>query len=125
MHRFFNLVLNENMKIYRRLSTWIMIIILVFLEIGNAISKKRFPDQSENSIWGVVNSSETLISAISLFVIVIGAGMIANEFTAGTIKLLLIRPIMRWKILLSKYISTLFFAIVMLLILFTISFLMG
>jgi ABC-2 type transport system permease protein len=113
------------MKIYRRLSTWVMIGILVLLELGNAISKKKFSGLNEKSIWGVVNSSEALIATISVFVIVIGSGVIANEFSSGTIKLLLIRPVMRWKILLSKYISTMLFALFMLVILFVVSFLMG
>jgi ABC-type transport system involved in multi-copper enzyme maturation permease subunit len=50
--------------------------------------------------------------------IVIGAGTIAGEHSAGTIKLLLIRPYKRWKFLLSKIYMT----IIVMLILFAVSF---
>src|SRR5699024_3977807 len=51
------------------------------------------------------------LSIISLFTIIIAAGVVAHEFRWGTIKLLLIRPISRSAILLSKYISVLLFAL--------------
>ncbi|MCB2343263.1 ABC transporter permease [Clostridium estertheticum] len=62
---------------------------------------------------------------ISLFAIVMGGGIVANEFSGGTIKLLLIRPSKRWKILISKYISVLGYTLFMLLILLVVSFLVG
>ena len=50
-----------------------------------------------------------LDQAISLFlplmVMVIAADLVSSEFSGGTIKLLLTRPIKRWKILFSKYIT--------------------
>src|SRR5699024_1756436 len=51
-----------------------------------------------------------IVSIVSLLTIIVAAGMIANEFRWGTIKLLLIRPISRSVILLSKYIAVLLFA---------------
>ncbi|GAB3071338.1 ABC transporter permease [Salinicoccus sesuvii] len=62
-------------------------------------------------------------SLVSLFVIIIAGGIVANEFRWGTIKQLLIRPISRSKILLSKYIALLlftFFTVVFLLVVNTI-----
>jgi ABC-2 type transport system permease protein len=53
----------------------------------------------------------TVSSLAGLFTIVIAAGIVANEFNWGTIKLLLIRPISRSSILLSKYIAILLFAL--------------
>jgi len=172
-----NLVKNENMKIYRRISTWIMIGILILLVVGvalivkfvepnsgagdwkanltqqnmnyqntisqskgNSAMKEQFekliklneyridhdisPD-SDKTVWGFVMAMKDLIMIIALFIIIIGANVTANEFSTGTIKLLLIRPVKRWKILLSKYIATLLTAIIMLLILFVISFIVG
>lgn len=52
-----------------------------------------------------------LLSVVSLLTIIVAAGIVAHEFRWGTIKLLLIRPISRTKILLSKYISVLLFAL--------------
>ncbi|MGL5084608.1 MAG: ABC transporter permease subunit, partial [Clostridium sp.] len=40
-------------------------------------------------------------------VILIGGGIVSQEFSTGTIRLLLIRPVSRWKILLSKLLALL------------------
>ncbi|MBZ9633842.1 ABC transporter permease [Clostridium sp. FP1] len=79
----------------------------------------------DKSLWGFVNTTSGLISLISLFAIVMGGGIVANEFSGGTIKLLLIRPSKRFKILLSKYISVIGYTLLMLLALFIVSFLLG
>ncbi len=42
---------------------------------------------------------------LPLMVMVIAADLVSSEATRGTIKLLLTRPVKRWKILLSKYIT--------------------
>jgi len=76
-------------------------------------------------VWDFLQTNRSLISIISLFTIIVAAGMIANEFKWGTIKLLLIRPISRTKILLSKYVSVLLFAGTMLLCLYALSFIVG
>lgn len=47
----------------------------------------------------------------TLFSVVIASMIIASEFTGGTIKLLLIRPFTRTQILLSKYITTLIYGL--------------
>jgi ABC-type transport system involved in multi-copper enzyme maturation permease subunit len=52
--------------------------------------------------------------------IVVGAGTIAGEHAAGTIKLLLIRPYKRWKFLMSKIIM----AIIVMAVIFVVSFLL-
>ncbi|ASK61282.1 ABC transporter permease [Virgibacillus phasianinus] len=75
--------------------------------------------------WQFVLDNKTLLSLITLFTIIVAAGIIANEFKWGTIKLLLIRPISRTKILLSKYISVLLFALWTLLFVLILSFLVG
>ncbi|TCW41099.1 ABC-2 type transport system permease protein [Laceyella sacchari] len=50
--------------------------------------------------------------AVSLFfpllVVILAADIVSSEHAGGTIKLLLTRPVARWKILLSKYITLLF-----------------
>ncbi|KYD02665.1 ABC transporter permease subunit [Heyndrickxia sporothermodurans] len=43
-----------------------------------------------------------------LLVMVIAADLVSSEASGGTIKLLLTRPVKRWKILLSKYIALLY-----------------
>jgi ABC-2 type transport system permease protein len=66
-----------------------------------------------------------LLSIVSLLTIIIAAGIIANEFRWGTIKLLLIRPISRTKILLSKYLSVLLFAFLTLLFVLILAWISG
>ena len=52
-----------------------------------------------------------MIDFAGLFTIIIAAGIVASEFNWGTIKLLLIRPIKRGKILVSKYMTVLLFGL--------------
>ena len=79
-----------------------------------------------NSLWGFVEGiSSNFISLIALFAIVMGGGIVANEFSGGTIKLLLIRPSKRYKILLSKYIAVIEYIILMLLVLLIVSVVIG
>lgn len=75
--------------------------------------------------WQYVLDNSFLSSLISLFTIVVAAGIISNEFKWGTIKLLLIRPISRTKILVSKYASVLIFALTLLVFLLVISWITG
>jgi ABC-2 type transport system permease protein len=168
-----NLVLNENMKIYRRMRTWILIGLMAalvlfanFLE-WNSDGKKaqdegwRAQLQQENkqyseilkqpklgkddrtfyeqqlainsyhleqnirstdgTMWDGVNGSASMMIVITIFTIIIAGDSLAGEFSSGTIKLLLIRPASRVKILVSKYISFLLFSMLLLLTLFVIS----
>lgn len=66
-----------------------------------------------------------LLSIVSLFTIIIAAGIVASEFRWGTIKLLLIRPISRTIILLSKYVSVVLFSVVTSLFVFLFSWITG
>ncbi|WP_077324356.1 ABC transporter permease [Virgibacillus siamensis] len=75
--------------------------------------------------WQFVMENEFLLSLVSLFTIIVAAGIIANEFRWGTIKLLLIRPISRTKILAAKYVSVLIFALLTLVFVLLFSWLVG
>lgn len=66
-----------------------------------------------------------LLSVVSLFTIIIAAGIIASEFRWGTIKLLLIRPYSRTKILFSKYVAVLLFALFTLIFVIILSWITG
>lgn len=168
-----NLVLNENMKIYRRVRTWILVgLMAAFVLFVNFIEwhsdgKKAEGDgwrsalQQENqqyseilkqpklgeddrtfyqeriaineyhleqnirstdgTMWDGVNGSAGMMILITIFTIIIAGDSLAGEFSSGTIKLLLIRPASRVKILVSKYISFLLFSMLLLLTLFVIS----
>jgi ABC-type transport system involved in multi-copper enzyme maturation, permease component len=176
---FFRLIQNENMKIYRRNSAKVMLILLLGLILaagmivkfnqpapksdtnwkqelvqqnqvlekqqtqvgGNkqamnqmkkviALNQYRIDHNvkpaSGETLWGFVESAAAnTVLIISIFTIIVVAGSIASEFDSGTIKLLLIRPIYRTEILLSKYLSALLFAVVCLILLFLFSWLVG
>jgi ABC-2 type transport system permease protein len=77
------------------------------------------------TLWGNALDAADIIIFITLFTVVVAAGAVASEFSWGTIKLLLIRPASRGKILLAKYISTILFALFMLVLLFITSMLTG
>lgn len=50
---------------------------------------------------------ESISLFLPLLVVVMAADIVSSEYSAGTIKLLLTRPIQRWRILLSKYLALL------------------
>ncbi|WP_409344143.1 ABC transporter permease [Paenibacillus sp. MBLB4367] len=169
----FNLIQNENMKIYRRIRTWILIALLVAITAGASVivykvkdtvsgdswrtdvqkqveqDRKLIEDKSmpqaardrfqaevkvgeyrlqhdippaNNNVWSGVNDMSVLIVLVTIFTVIVAADIVAGEFGGGTIKLLLIRPASRSKILLSKYISTLLFSLALLVILFLSAF---
>ncbi|MCY9515656.1 ABC transporter permease [Paenibacillus apiarius] len=79
----------------------------------------------EVTIWSVVNGASSLLVLITLLTVIVAADMLAAEYSWGTIKLLLVGPASRTKILFSKYISTLLFALFLLVLNFIASFVLG
>lgn len=75
--------------------------------------------------WSYVNSSASLIILVTLLTVIIAADMIAGEFSWGTIKLLLVGPASRTKVMLAKYIATMMFALLLLLVSFAVAFGIG
>ncbi|WNR43925.1 ABC transporter permease [Paenibacillus roseipurpureus] len=167
MNRLFNLIRNEHMKIYRRLRTLILALLLVVItvltgilshsndhvndnwktraaetiahnktELTNPDIPEKFKKQMrednamqqymldhdyppmDNTLWGGMLTAAGLVVVLTLFTVIIAGDMVASEFTWGTIKLLLIRPASRSKILLSKYVTTLMFSAAFLVLLF-------
>ncbi len=131
MADFWKLVLNENMKIYSRLATWIMFAFLILVPV--AVSQLFYwtMDQMdgagrEGANWQIMLlSSQVLFPLITIFTVVKAAESVAGEFTWGTIKLLLIRPWSRSQILLSKYISVLLFAVFFTVVAFAVTLLIN
>jgi ABC-2 type transport system permease protein len=123
---FWNLIQNENMKIYRRVRTWIMLGIIIFLPILISLAVLAASGPGIVTDW-VMMSSESFISfiLITIFTVVVASETVAGEFTWGTIKLLLIRPWCRSAILLSKYISTLLFGLALTVVTFIVTLLIN
>lgn len=83
------------------------------------------PKETKYHVWSFVKDASELIMLTGLFTIIIAAGIVASEFNWGTVKLLLIRPISRTKILTSKYLTVLLCAFFMLAVLFVCSTVLG
>ncbi|MEI4771056.1 ABC transporter permease [Psychrobacillus sp. FJAT-51614] len=81
-----------------------------------ALEKHRLENDvapiSSNSVKGFLNTVPEYLSFITLFTVVVAAGIVASEFSQGTIKMLLTRPVKRWKILTSKLLTVEIFATV-------------
>ena len=88
------------------------------------IDNNLSPDE-EYSMWSFVEDASSTIPLVGMFSIVIAGGIVASEFNWGTIKLLLIRPIDRGKILVSKYMAVIVFSFILLSASFVFSFLIG
>jgi len=70
-----------------------------------------------NHPWHALLHTSGLIEIVIVLAIIVAADIVAGEYAAGTMKLLLIRPHSRTGILFSKYIAVSLFAVVMLLLL--------
>ncbi len=126
MSKLVSLVMNENMKIFRRPRTWMMILFILAINLAMAIAMKRFEDSAPVSgFLEFMHFSANLTVLVFLFSVVIASEIVAGEFTWGTIKLLLIRPASRSKILLSKYAAVVLFLMALLLVLLIGSALIG
>lgn len=95
------------------------------IAINNYRIEHDLPPETSMNIWSFISDSANLINIAGLFVIIIAAGIVANEFSWGTIKVLLIKPYHRWKILLAKYITVILFMVLVLGILFVTASVIG
>lgn len=78
-------------------------------------------DQSIQPIDGysqeaIIMNPSSIAPIILLLTVIVSAGIVASEFSQGTIKMLLTRPVKRWKILMSKFITVNLFCLALLLI---------
>lgn len=177
MPNFIKLVWNEQIKLFAKKSSWVMMGLLLVLVIANGVMTEFFSGENfekeygdnwrdelteenaqlqaemeddefggfmqdieieQNNFylaedikpqpydgWQFTQENVLLVTLISLFTIIIAASIVSNEFKWGTIKLLLIRPITRSKILLAKYVSVFVFTGILLLVLLVSSLLVG
>lgn len=78
-------------------------------------------DSGKFNFWSVFCTTTMICSFVGLIVIIIGGGIVSSEFSGGTIKFLLINPIKRWKILVSKYLTTITFGYILIILTYIIS----
>ncbi|MGA3854676.1 ABC transporter permease [Bacillus pumilus] len=82
-------------------------------------------NQFGKNAWDYVKTNAHLLQLVGVFVIIIASTIVSAEYKQGTIKLLLIRPPSRLKILLSKYITVQLYSLLLVVVLFILSFILG
>ncbi|WMT42099.1 ABC transporter permease [Paenibacillus sp. D2_2] len=112
MSNFMKLVQNENMKIYRRIRTWIMFGILILMVLFFSILFLLGGGGSTTTAWDAAGQLSFLFYMVTIFASIVAADIVAGEFTWGTIKLLLVRPWTRTKVLASKLLALLLFTLI-------------
>lgn len=119
------LIQNERMKIYTRLRTWIMLAFVVLAVISMGAMMKYVLESEMNHVLQFMSNSAILAPLVTIFSVIVAGDSVASEFTWGTVKLLLIRPASRGKILWAKYVSVLLFIVELLLLMLIISYFTG
>lgn len=95
--------------------------------LNNNIPQQQYATNSQ----GVVDSFVGVYSIIvTLFIVIIAGGIVSSEFSRNTIKLLLVRPVSRFKVLLSKLLAVyiigyILFFLSMIILLITSGFVFG
>ncbi|MCM3710582.1 ABC transporter permease [Sporosarcina luteola] len=113
------LMQNEWMKLWHKKGTWIMVGILVILTAGMMGLMKWISLQNmggEMTREGMIQDPSSLGGTVLLLTVIVAAGIVASEFSQGTIKMLLTRPVKRWKILVSKFLTVNLFGMFLMLI---------
>lgn len=112
-----NLILNEWIKLTKKLGTWIMLALLLGVTIflcflGGIITNHQV---GANQTFAILAS---MPAVLNLIVVIIAATTISEEFSQGTIKFLLIRPYSRTQVYAAKFITTILFALLASIMLF-------
>lgn len=110
--RLMNLIKNEHMKLYYQRSGLISLIIAYAFTILAAIGQHLGSSSPALPYWD--STSHVLQIFIQIFMMIsmiIAVHIISREYSTGTIRLLLIRPLPRSWILLSKYIAILLYVL--------------
>ncbi|WP_432362458.1 ABC transporter permease [Sporosarcina sp. UB5] len=113
------LIQNEWMKLWHKKGTWVMTGILIIITAGMMGLMKWINMQGmggEMTREMIVQDPSSLGSTVLLLTVIVAAGIVASEFSQGTIKMLLTRPVKRWKILLSKFLTVNLFGMFLMLI---------
>ena len=77
--------------------------------------------QTRDSFYNTWSQGAMVVVMASVVMIVLAGGCVANEFSNGTIKFLLINPVKRSKIIMSKYITLIIVSIVLIFGIFVVS----
>ena len=90
-------------------------------DISSDVKYSSLFETSTFNFWSAFSVCKTLIKIVGVMCIVIAGSIVAEEFSQGTYKFLLMSPAKRWKILVAKFVTVLLFGIVMLAALYLLS----
>ncbi|WP_124727149.1 ABC transporter permease [Staphylospora marina] len=127
MTEFIRLLQNENMKLFNRTSMIFLLGLLPFGTLVLGLFHKFVSVHSayKPSMWDFMTEAVHLLFVVKLITIVVASRSLAEEFRFGTIKLLLIRPVSRTRLLAAKYVHVLLLILFCLLFLVVLSMLFG
>lgn len=74
--------------------------------LENDVPQTKFVSDARSSL---LDTYKVYLSIAVVVAIIIGGGIVASEYSTGTVRLLMIRPVSRWKILLSKLMAVVIF----------------
>ncbi len=106
-----NLLKSEKLKLYHKPGTRIM---LALLGLGTllAMAGDYLIAPAREGFWASLAGQSRLTTLlVQFFALIAAAGIVADEYAQGTIKLLLIRPASRGRILFAKYLAILLFVL--------------
>ncbi|KOS68701.1 ABC transporter [Lysinibacillus contaminans] len=83
------------------------------------------PIQLETTVEDFMSFASNWIMLVTLFTVILAASIVSSEFSTGTIKMLLTRPISRAKVLTSKLITVFLFGVLLLIVNIGVSALTG
>ncbi|MDO5291942.1 MAG: ABC transporter permease subunit [bacterium] len=86
---------------------------------SNAIATVTSPAE-ESKFWNILQLSSSLVTMIEILMLIIAGSCVATEFSSGTIKFLLINPVSRSKIIISKYAMVVSFSFICVAVYFVI-----
>jgi ABC-2 type transport system permease protein len=115
------------MKMFSRISNWVLFGFFFLVILFNvAMTPSDLKNESvEDQFSYFLTGSESPILIITTLSIIWASSIMASEFSTGTIKLLLIRPVTRAKILWSKYVLVVLYALGLTILYFLLTLLFG
>lgn len=88
--------------------------------------ENKIEEPSYKTAYSVINNFYIEFNIIIIVIIVLVSGsIVSDEFSKGTIKLLLVKPYTRTKILLAKYVTTLLMVLFAIIVTFTFNFIIS
>jgi ABC-2 type transport system permease protein len=125
--KFVRLVKNEWLKVFVRPRTAVLLATLIALVFGTALFLAYVASASQvgSDLWGFAYQCSYLLILPLVLSMIVAGDIVSSEFNWGTIKLLLIRPANRTKILYAKYAAAVLFSMFCLVLFFVASLLFG